>query len=412
MFSAGAELYGIGLRYNSSSTVAWIGADSGGNLIFSDAPGNNHVSITQAGNVGIGTSSPIDVLHVSTTAGMGTPTLTYHSTPGMVSFDVPGNVELVFGWLGASPYTYWLQARGNGVAEPIALNPLGGNVGIGTSSPGAPLEVNGLTRVTGSGAPASGAGLELAYTSTQAYVSSYNRSAGAWATPININGTQLWLNSLSGGPVGIGTSSPQVALHIFANAANPSFTAWNENLTINANAGGNSQCLGFGNMSAAPWGSWIQVMHQTRVSYGAALALQPLGGAVGIGTINPNYTLTVVGDCNISGTYRVNGTPLATGGITTQTKPSRALSTTYQNATGKPMFVTVTVNMTGAANAVAVSDSSSSPTTQLSYTGSNNPGTSVNGVLSFWVLPGNYYYVSLSIGSGGSGSLGNWTEWY
>jgi hypothetical protein len=37
-------------------------------------------------------------------------------------------------------------------------------------------------------------------------------------------------------------------------------------------------------------------------------------GLVGIGQTSPAYMLDVSGDCNITGTYRVNGTPLATGG--------------------------------------------------------------------------------------------------
>ncbi len=37
-------------------------------------------------------------------------------------------------------------------------------------------------------------------------------------------------------------------------------------------------------------------------------------GNLGIGTNNPSYKLDVAGDVNISGTYRVNGTPIGTGG--------------------------------------------------------------------------------------------------
>lgn len=41
-----------------------------------------------------------------------------------------------------------------------------------------------------------------------------------------------------------------------------------------------------------------------------------VAGHVGIGTSTPTYALDIVGDCNITGTYRVNGVPLSTGGGT------------------------------------------------------------------------------------------------
>jgi hypothetical protein len=51
------------------------------------------------------------------------------------------------GQLNAAPYAAWIQA-GNlpnivGIPYPLAINPHGGNVGIGTTSPGSNLEVNG-----------------------------------------------------------------------------------------------------------------------------------------------------------------------------------------------------------------------------------------------------------------------------
>jgi hypothetical protein len=91
------------------------------------------------GNVGIGTASPAAPLHISSYV-FGAPSLAYHSGTTMFSLDVPSNVELAIGWLGAAPYGYWIQSRGGGFAQPLSLNPLGGNVGIGTTNPAAKLD--------------------------------------------------------------------------------------------------------------------------------------------------------------------------------------------------------------------------------------------------------------------------------
>ena len=56
-----------------------------------------------------------------------------------------------------------------------------GSVGIGTSSPAALLDVNGFMRSIALGTPpASGAGLELFYTSSTGYVQAYNRGTSAY----------------------------------------------------------------------------------------------------------------------------------------------------------------------------------------------------------------------------------------
>jgi hypothetical protein len=62
-------------------------------------------------------------------------------------------VELAAGVSPSGPYAYWLQARNtSGGGQTIALNPLGGNVGIGTTNPAAKLDVNGSINISGAGA--------------------------------------------------------------------------------------------------------------------------------------------------------------------------------------------------------------------------------------------------------------------
>ena len=139
------------------------------------------------------------------------------------------------------------------------------------------------------------------------------------------------------------------------------------------------------------------------------LLVNPSGGNVGIAKANPAYALDITGDCNVTGVYRVNGTPISGGGgITTQSivGGSRSLGTIYQNG-AKPQFVTATIQVPAGQAIFGYTDSSSSPTQIVA--GQTNASTSAtdNMSVSFWVLPNNYFKVTCSSG----GSVFVWTEW-
>ena len=117
-----------------------------GAVITLDSLGSNTVLNTSGsvvvpnGSVGIGTTSPdatLDVHAPSTTA----PSLTMGAAAGQIFKNE--DLEFAFGLNNASPYNGWMQTRFAGNASrSFSINPLGGNVGIGTNSPGGKLHIS------------------------------------------------------------------------------------------------------------------------------------------------------------------------------------------------------------------------------------------------------------------------------
>jgi uncharacterized protein (TIGR02145 family) len=93
-------------------------------------------------NVGVGTDSPAAKLTIK--GNYGDPLIPGITSNGILRIRSITNGEaLDIGKKGSDTYDAWLQAGFLGVADPISLQPLGGNVGIGLLSPSAKLEVEG-----------------------------------------------------------------------------------------------------------------------------------------------------------------------------------------------------------------------------------------------------------------------------
>ena len=101
------------------------------------------ISITQAQNVGIGTLSPVAKLVVLSDPN--SPSIPGTSSTGILRLGtLSSNEGIDIGKLGTAPYSGWIQAGVNGnFADPVSLQPLGGNLGIGTVAPTSKLEVLG-----------------------------------------------------------------------------------------------------------------------------------------------------------------------------------------------------------------------------------------------------------------------------
>jgi len=191
------QYYRIG-REGSGGLLEFYGAQSGFNGYIFGGVNGERARIDSSGRLGLGTSSPNYQLHVTTDFAVG--------ASGF-------NQQLTF-----SNDTIQSLLLGTGYT-PLKLNPLGGNVGIGTSSPTESVHTAGALRVTGTQTTA-GTGIYLDQTSGVGNVSVYGPDVSTQGTfrvytATSNGGTgSVKLTVDSSGRVGIGTTSPAAPLDV------------------------------------------------------------------------------------------------------------------------------------------------------------------------------------------------------
>jgi hypothetical protein len=129
---------------NSFGATATLGTNDNNRLDF-ETNNATRMTIYNNGNVGIGTTAPSANLMVNRSS-MADPSLTFGSAAATIIRSEFG--EFAFGMASTSPNRLWLQGRYTGnAARDISINPLGGNVGIGTGTPLSTLHVDGKIAV-------------------------------------------------------------------------------------------------------------------------------------------------------------------------------------------------------------------------------------------------------------------------
>jgi len=284
--SGGGGLLYVRVDDASSANPTWeMNVASSEQLAFGIGA-SEAMRIDDSRNVGIGTGSPATNLHIAG-SGTGLPaTSGTTQTYGRIRTSGSGsNAVLDIGNAGATGA--WLQVTNQtslGVEYPLLLNPNGGNVGIGTSSPNEKLTISsGAISFLGDiSTPAIGAGLFRPANNTLAVVT----------------GSTERMRIDSSGNVGIGIT-PSFNLHVFQsgplNSVLESDTG-NSNLRITSGDGDSAQIF-FGDQTND---TISQIKHDNSDN---SLAFFTAGsnermridnsGNVGIGTDNPPYDLVI-----------------------------------------------------------------------------------------------------------------------
>ena len=222
-----------------------------GNVAITPGNGTTYIS----GNVGIGTTAPSTILHVARsgttntipTTGLGGSTVFSFMTNEALSTPQYGLIAGVASSNGLS----WLQSKysGNTSTLPIALNPLGGYVGIGTTNPSYTLDVNGSIRTNSDILLDSASRLTLFNNTGPFQV----RSGGSNTLFLNQDNNGNVSLVVGGGSVGIGTSAPGYKLDVTGGKLGVNSTSTTDGNIVYSNTIGGGVVV-FADTSHSIWG--------------------------------------------------------------------------------------------------------------------------------------------------------------
>jgi hypothetical protein len=272
-----------------------------------------HMRITSAGNVGIGTTSPTSQLSNTSVNSTDQAGIGHSSTAVAWRSNNQGYTATFDNYLDSTISNGLLVKTANtGTASYISKFESGGinrmairsdgNVGIGTTSPGSPLHVAASGLDTSAGALGVHIGV---HSSTYAGIEMVSAGSNSgWIDFLNVTGGGDYKERIRGGSgyfefhtnggermridssgkVGIGTTSPRTKLHVtgLTGDDDPSLGSSTAPLFVSNTANSYGLNIGVNNLGDA----WLQAQSNTSaIAYD--ILLNPLGGNVGIGTTSP-----------------------------------------------------------------------------------------------------------------------------
>jgi hypothetical protein len=310
---------------NSSSKKYTIYSGVGGQLGFYDVTGGAERMTISGGNVGIGTTSPAAKLDVN--GGVNSTEYRLNNVPALLHTNVytalrdPANSNILLLGDTNDPVNYYSNSqhifRNRGGTSEYMRITSAGNVGIGTASPTALLQVLGATTLAANtrylkthigGAGQWGANsfeeLGLGYSGIRSIYSGIGENwdlafSTGTSTTFNLGTQPERMRITSTGNVGIGTTSPSGKLHVVGGSTTTSIS--NAATTVNArfDVANPAVSLGIGYVSAD-----IPMIQSFNNGTNAAanLTINPFGGNVGIGSTSPAEKLDVNGNVRVTGT--------------------------------------------------------------------------------------------------------------
>ena len=278
-----------GIFYNTSGNSIVIGTTTNHPVALYT---NNaeRISITAAGNVGIGNTSPGAKLHVFGNNDVYGTSAFFSTNSSIAGIAISNN--------GTIGYIQGMTTATSAVPANIGLQVSGGFVGIGTAGPDALLTVAGV------GAFGDGSA------STPSISNTGDLNTGFWFPAADtIAASTAGIERFrvtSDGNVRIAGASHPGALSVLGGATQATTLATARSLAVTS-----IQTLNTSGWLITTFMSGdnpsMQVVDQTGTAAGN-FNLMPFGGNVGIGTTSPAYKLDVAGDLNLASTYvyRIN----------------------------------------------------------------------------------------------------------
>ncbi|MEZ4953936.1 MAG: tail fiber domain-containing protein [Saprospiraceae bacterium] len=287
----GSSIFGTWLSIGNSGGGNWFqmiatGSGNGegaGKLLFNLGSGPNSV-----------TSNIMTLDHATQYVGIGT-------TSPANKLDVEGGLAV------GSTYSGTYTAPSNGAI-------IQGNMGIGINNPGTNLHVNAATGPAAMAyfsSPSNWGEIHVACSDKKVDLGVNENGIGYMGTK---SAADLHLRTNDGvkvtiqdatGNVGIGNSSPPAKLSITGQANSPSIPGTTSTgiLRVASSAFGGAEALDFGKMAVFPYSAWMQAGYNGATT--DPLAIQPLGGYVGIGITSPIAPLHVTGVSGNNGSTNI-----------------------------------------------------------------------------------------------------------